>query len=66
MKGFFSNSKQPKIRSTLPKAPPVPEEPLDTMPKGELVCDICGKTFKSHTQLDRHKMTEHEIAEERE
>ena len=30
--------------SALPKAPPVPEEPLENMPKSELVCEICGKT----------------------
>jgi Zinc finger, C2H2 type. len=47
-----------------PKAPPVPEEPLENMPAGPLVCDICGKTFKSHSQLDRHKMSEHEKSEE--
>jgi hypothetical protein len=50
---------------TLPKAPPVPEEPLDKMAPSPLVCDICGKTFKTHTQLDRHKTTEHEVPEER-
>jgi hypothetical protein len=50
---------------TFPKASPVPEEPLDKMPPSQLVCDICGKTFKTHTQLDRHKTTEHEVPEER-
>jgi hypothetical protein len=34
------------------------------MPKSALVCDICGKTFKSHSQLDRHKTSEHEKSEE--
>ena len=34
------------------------------MPKTELVCDICGKAFKSHSQLDRHKISEHEKSEE--
>ena len=52
--------------SRIPKAPPVPEEPLENMPRGQLVCEICGKAFKTHTQLDRHKTTEHEIPEERE
>jgi Zinc-finger double-stranded RNA-binding len=51
--------------SVLPKAPPVTEEPLDTMPKSELVCELCGKTFKTHSQLDRHKTTEHEVPEQR-
>jgi hypothetical protein len=41
-------------RSVYPKAPPVPEEPTDTLPRGELVCEICGKVFKTHSQLDRH------------
>jgi hypothetical protein len=43
----------------LPKAPPVPEEPLDKMPRGELVCEICGKAFKTHSQLDRHREQMH-------
>jgi hypothetical protein len=51
--------------SALPKAPPVPEEPLENMPKSELVCELCGKTFKTHSQLDRHKTTEHEMPEQR-
>jgi hypothetical protein len=55
-----------KIRSTLPKAPPVPEEPLDKMAAGTLVCEICGKVFKTHSQLDRHMETEHESPEGRE
>jgi len=38
----------------LPKAPPVPEEPLDKRPHGGLICGICGKTFKTHSELDRH------------
>jgi hypothetical protein len=51
-------------RSTYPHAPPVAEEPLENLPKSELVCDICGKAFKSHSQLDRHKTSEHEKSEE--
>ncbi|MGD6807324.1 MAG: C2H2-type zinc finger protein [Candidatus Bathyarchaeia archaeon] len=37
-----------------PKASPVPEEPLDKMPPNRLVCEICGKTFKTHSEFDRH------------
>jgi uncharacterized C2H2 Zn-finger protein len=46
-------------RSSLPKAPPVPEEPTDRLPRGELVCEICGKIFKTHSQLDRHMESMH-------
>jgi hypothetical protein len=46
-------------RSTLPKAPPVPEEPLDKIAPGPLVCEICGKTFKTHSELDRHMENVH-------
>ncbi|MCW4000313.1 MAG: hypothetical protein NWE93_08730 [Candidatus Bathyarchaeota archaeon] len=38
----------------LPNAPPVPEEPLEQMPKSRLACEICGKTFRTHSELDRH------------
>jgi hypothetical protein len=36
-------------RLVLPKAPPLHEEPSQGMPSKE-VCEICGKTFKTHTQ----------------
>jgi len=45
---------QDKKQSNLPKAPPVPEEPLDQMAPSLLVCRMCGKTFKTHIELDRH------------
>jgi hypothetical protein len=63
---LLSLSSMFKIRSTIPRAPPVPEEPLETMPPSNLVCEICGKVFKTHSELDRHKTTAHEIPEERE
>ncbi len=47
------------IRLALPKAPPVPEEPLDRLARGPLVCEICGKTFKTHSELDRHMENVH-------
>jgi hypothetical protein len=53
---------QPKIRSALPKipkAPPVPEEPLENIPRSNLVCEICGKTFRTHSELDRHMESTH-------
>jgi len=46
-------------RKTLPKAPPVPEEPTDRLVPGPLVCEICGKTFHAHSQLDRHMEQAH-------
>ena len=46
------------------RAPPVPDEPLERMPKSDLVCDICGKTFKVHSELDRHKTSVHERSDE--
>ncbi len=49
--------KEIKTRSNLPKAPPLPEEPLRGIEPGKLVCRICGKAFKTKDQLDRH--TEH-------
>ena len=46
--------KQVKTRSILPKAPPLHEEPIRGIEPGKIVCQICGKTLKTHTQLDRH------------
>ena len=46
--------KKVKTRSILPKAPPLHEEPIRSLEAGKVVCQICGKTFKTHTQLDRH------------
>jgi hypothetical protein len=40
--------------SVLPHSPPVPEEPLEINPKSKLACAICGKTFRTHSELDRH------------
>jgi hypothetical protein len=56
-KPFFT--RQSSNRSVLPKAPPVPEEPTDRMVPGKLVCEICGKVFKTHPELDRHLEHEH-------
>lgn len=47
------------MNSKIPSAPPVPEEPLEKMPHGQLVCAICGKTFKVHSELDRHMENMH-------
>jgi predicted transcriptional regulator len=60
-----SKRKQIKKRSIPPKAPPLHEEPLSGIEPGELVCEICGKSFKTKSQLDRHMLTEHELPEER-
>jgi hypothetical protein len=54
-----SSSKQTKIHSTLPKAPPLHDEPIEGLSSEKEICEICGKAFKTHTQLDRHKEHEH-------
>jgi hypothetical protein len=48
------------------EAPPVPEEPLETMQPSKFRCEICGKIFRRHTEVDRHMATEHESPEGRE
>lgn len=48
-----------KKQTDLPKAPPVPEEPLDRMVPSSLVCRVCGKIFKTHLELDRHMENMH-------
>ncbi len=60
------NRKKVKKRSILPKAPPLHEEPIQGRQSGEMACEICGKTFKTKSQLDRHLLTEHESPEGRE
>jgi len=32
----------------------VHEEPVRTLEPSRLECEICGKAFKTHTELDRH------------
>jgi hypothetical protein len=49
-----SNRKKVKTRAILPKAPPLHEEPIRTLEPSKLAFHICGKTFKTHTELDRH------------
>jgi len=46
--------KQNQNRSNLPKAPPLHEEPIEGLGVRKEVCGICGKTFKTHSELDRH------------
>ncbi len=48
------------------EAQPVPEEPRENMPPSRLLCQICGKAFKTHTQVDRHMQTDHGVIEGRE
>jgi len=61
-----SNCKKVKKQSILPKAPPLHEEPIGGIQLGEIVSEICGKAFKTKSQLDRHLLTEHESPEGRE
>ncbi len=48
------------------EASPVPEEPLENTPPSHLRCQICGKVFNSHAEVDRHKQTQHGVVEGRE
>ncbi|MCW4004384.1 MAG: C2H2-type zinc finger protein [Candidatus Bathyarchaeota archaeon] len=57
-KPFHSN--KAKARSILPKMPPSSsQEPLRGVEAGKIVCPICGKTFKTHSQFDRHYESMH-------
>jgi hypothetical protein len=51
--------KEVKTQSPLPKAPPLPEEPLRGIEPGKLYCKICRKKFTSKSQLDRHMENMH-------
>jgi hypothetical protein len=48
------SNKKDKTRSVLPKGPPLHEEPVGGQLLGKEVCKICGKSFKTHSELDRH------------
>lgn len=54
----MTEDKQVKTHSDLPKTPSVHEESIEGYARGA-VCEICGKTFKTHTELDRHKENVH-------
>ncbi len=51
--------KQTKIRYNLPKAPPLHEEPIEGLSSEKEICKICGKAFKTHSELDRHMENVH-------
>ena len=53
------SNKQVKIRSDLPKGPPLHEEPVGGLVLSKEVCKICGKSFKTHSELDRHMENVH-------
>jgi len=46
--------KQVKSQSNRSREPPTHEEPVRTVEPSRLACEICGKAFKTHTELDRH------------
>jgi hypothetical protein len=48
-----------KMPTTNPKAPSLHEEPIQGLSSEKEVCKVCGNTFKTHTQLDRHMENEH-------
>jgi hypothetical protein len=47
-------SKQGKNKSALPKVPPLHEVPIEGLSSAKEICKICGKAFKTHSELDRH------------
>ena len=53
------DTKSTKILSASKKVPSVHEEPIEGGGSEREVCDICGKRFKTHSMLDRHKENEH-------
>jgi DNA-binding transcriptional regulator LsrR (DeoR family) len=61
-----AHSKQIKNRPTLPKAPPLHEEPLRGIDPSKVTCEICGRPFANKGQLNRHMMNEHESPEGKE
>jgi len=48
------SNKKGNTRPVLPKGPPMHEEPVSGLTLGKEVCKICGKSFKTHSELDRH------------
>jgi len=50
--------KHTKIPS-LPKTPPLHEEPIQGRGSEKEICKICGKSFKTHSELDRHVENAH-------
>ncbi|MCL5878022.1 MAG: hypothetical protein M1540_09450 [Candidatus Bathyarchaeota archaeon] len=43
--------------------PPLSQEIYDRLPR-ELVCEVCGKIFRSPTQLNMHQFTVHAPVED--
>ena len=52
-------NKKEKTQSVLPKSPRLHEEPVGGQLLGKEVCKICGKLFKTHSELDRHMENVH-------
>ena len=46
-------------RSVPPREPPQHEEPIRTTEPSRLACEICGRAFKTHSELDRHMENMH-------
>ena len=61
---MIESIKQSKNRFILPNAPSLHEEPIRGIYANKEVCKICGKTFKTHSQLDRHMEQMHGHPEE--
>jgi len=65
MQRKLSSDKQKKL-TPLPQAPPLHEEPLRGIDPSKVTCEICGRAFANKGQLNRHMISEHESAEEKE
>ena len=50
-----SQSRSPDLSETSPPH----DEPVRTTEPSKLDCEICGKTFKTHSELDRHMENVH-------
>ena len=55
----MDKSKEVKAQPTPSREPPTHEEPVRTTQPSRLRCEICGKAFKTHTELDRHLESVH-------
>ena len=55
----MSKSKPSKLRSHEAETSPMHEEPVRTVEPSRLACEICGRAFKTHTELDRHMENMH-------
>ena len=56
---LWLNLNKSKLNLIVPESHPMHEEPVSTVEPSRLACEICGKAFKTHTELDRHMENAH-------